>query len=48
MNIQERIIQGDNHIADRIMRFGEGLRKSRQFWNAWHYEFFNMIKQIRT
>ena len=30
-DIQERINQGDSHIADRIMRFGEGLRGSRQF-----------------
>ena len=30
-DIQERIIQGNGHIADRIMRFGEGLRGSRQF-----------------
>ena len=33
-DIQERIALGDNHIADRIMRFGEGLRGSRQFWNS--------------
>ena len=30
-DIQERIIQGDNYITDRIIRFGEGLRGSRQF-----------------
>ena len=30
-DIQERIALGDNHIADRIMRFGEELRGSRQF-----------------
>ena len=30
-DIQERIVQGDNHMADRIMRYGEGLRGSRQF-----------------
>ncbi len=30
------------------MRFGEGLRGSRQFWNAWRYELSNMIKQIGT
>ena len=33
-DIQERIVQGDSHIADRIMRFEEGLRESQQFWNA--------------
>ncbi|EXX58458.1 hypothetical protein RirG_197800 [Rhizophagus irregularis DAOM 197198w] len=45
-DIQERIIQGDNHMADRIMRFGEGLRGSHQFWNARSNELYNMIKQI--
>jgi ATP-dependent DNA helicase PIF1 len=45
-DIQERIAQGDNHIADRIMRFGEGLRGSRQFWNARRWELSDMITQI--
>jgi len=45
-DIQERINQGDSHIADRIMRFGEGLRGSRQFWNARRWELSDMIKQI--
>ncbi len=27
-DIQEMIANGDKHIADRIMRFGEGLRGS--------------------
>ena len=30
------------------MRFGEGLRGSRQFWNARRYELSDMIKQIGT
>src|SRR2546421_106808 len=47
-DIQERINQGDKHIADRIMRFGEGLRGSRQFWNARRNELSDMIKQIGT
>jgi hypothetical protein len=47
-DIQERIAQGDDHIADRIMRFGEGLRGSRQFWNTRRYELSDMIKQIGT
>ena len=47
-DIQEKITQGDNHIANRIMRFGEGLRGSRQFWNARRSELTDMIKQIGT
>jgi len=46
--IQEQITQGDNHIANRIMRFSESLRGSRQFWNARRSELTDMIKQIRT
>ena len=46
MDIKERISQGDRHIADRIMRFGEGLRGSRQFWTARRWELSDMIKQI--
>src|SRR5688572_5226936 len=45
-DIQERIIQGDNRMADRIMRFGEGLRGFRQFWNARSNELYDIIKQI--
>jgi hypothetical protein len=45
-DIQERINQGDNRLADRIMRYGEGLRGSRQFWNARRNELSDMIKQI--
>lgn len=46
MDIQERITQGDNYIANRIMRFGEGLHGSRQFWYARCNELNDMIKQI--
>src|SRR5437016_12271268 len=45
-DIQERISSGDNHVADKIMRYGEGLRGSRQFWMARRYELTDMIKQI--
>ena len=45
-NIQERIDNENNHFADRIMRFGEGLRGSRQFWNARRGELSDMIRQI--
>ncbi|CAG8509590.1 4776_t:CDS:10, partial [Scutellospora calospora] len=44
--IQEMIAQGDKHIADRIMRYGEGLHRSQQFWMAQHCELSDMIKQI--
>ncbi len=33
-DIQEMIANGDNKIADRIMRYGEGLRRTHQFWMA--------------
>ena len=46
IDIQERISLGNHHIADRIMRYGEGLRESQQFWNSRHYEPTDMIKQI--
>ena len=45
-DIQEMIGNGDNQLADRIMRYGEGLRGSRQFWMARRYELTDMIKQI--
>jgi len=32
--IQEMIANGDKQVADKIMRYGEGLRGSRQFWIA--------------
>ena len=45
-DIQEMINNGDKHLADRIMKYGEGLRRSRQFWMARRYELTDMIKQI--
>ena len=45
-DIQEMINNGDKHLADRIMKYGEGLRGSRQFWMARRYELTDMIKQI--
>src|SRR5277367_2195207 len=45
-DIQERIASGDKNLANRIMRYGEGLRGSRQFWMARRYELSDMIKQI--
>jgi ATP-dependent DNA helicase PIF1 len=45
-DIQEMIENGDDKMADRIMRYGEGLRGTRQFWMARRYELTDMIKQI--
>lgn len=45
-DIQEKIAAGDKYMADRIMRFGIGLRGSRQFWNARRSELSDMIKQL--
>ncbi|GBC48412.2 ATP-dependent DNA helicase PIF1 [Rhizophagus irregularis DAOM 181602=DAOM 197198] len=45
-DIQEMIANGDNKIADRIMRYGEGLRGTRQFWIARRKELLDLIKQI--
>jgi hypothetical protein len=30
----EMIAKGDKNLADKIMRYGKGLRGSRQFWMA--------------
>ena len=45
-DIQERIIQGDSNLANKIMWFGKDLRGSQQFWTAWRHELSDMIKQI--
>ena len=45
-DIQEMIANGDEQIANKIMRYGEGLRGSRQFWMSRRYELSDMIKQI--
>jgi len=45
-DIQEIIAGGDKQLADRIMRYGEGLRGTRQFWMARRRELSDMIKQI--
>jgi len=44
--IKEKINERDNYFTDRIMRFGEGLRGSRQFWNARRDEVSDMVKQL--
>lgn len=45
-DIQEMIRSEDKQMADRIMRYGEGLRETRQFWMTRRYELTDMIKQI--
>ena len=45
-DIQEEIANGDKHLADRIMRYGEGLRGTRQFWMSRRYKLMDLIKQI--
>ncbi|PKK68501.1 hypothetical protein RhiirC2_782199 [Rhizophagus irregularis] len=40
------ISNGNKQLADRVMRCGEGLRGSIQFWMARRRELFDMIKQI--
>ena len=45
-DIQEMIDGGDKQMADRIMRYGEGIRGSRQFWMARRNELSDLIKQI--
>ena len=45
-DIQEMIAGGDKKLADRIMRYGVGLRETRQFWMARRNELSDMIKQI--
>ncbi len=45
-DIQEMISNGNKQLADRIMRYEEGLRDSQQFWMVRQYELSDMIKQI--
>ncbi|GBC42713.2 uncharacterized protein LOC105316640 [Rhizophagus irregularis DAOM 181602=DAOM 197198] len=44
-DIQE-MMKDDNHMADRVMHFGEGLRGTRQFWQKCSSELYDMIKQL--
>ena len=45
-DIQKMITSDDKKLADKIMRYGEGIRGSRQFWMARRYELTDLIKQI--
>lgn len=40
------LIENDTHIVDRILRYGEGLRGTRQYWIRCRGELLDMIKQI--
>src|SRR2546429_7971656 len=40
------LVQNDSHMADRIVRFGEGLRETRQFWTRRRFELADMIRQL--
>ncbi|GBC15565.1 ATP-dependent DNA helicase PIF1 [Rhizophagus irregularis DAOM 181602=DAOM 197198] len=42
----KEMIEKDNHMADRIVRFGEALRGTRQFWTKRRYELADMIRQL--
>ena len=44
-DVQE-MVKSDTHMADRVMRFGEGLRGTRQFWKKRSFELSDMIKQL--
>ncbi|CAG8650526.1 20724_t:CDS:2 [Cetraspora pellucida] len=45
--IQE-LANSDSHLADKVIRFGEDLRGTRQFWKRRHFELLDMIKQLKT
>ena len=42
----QRMVEQDSHMADKIVRFGEGLRGTRQFWIRRRSELTDMIRQI--
>ena len=39
-------MQADHHFADKVVRYGEGLRGSRQFWMQRRSELTDMIKHL--
>ncbi|CAG8641197.1 7999_t:CDS:2 [Cetraspora pellucida] len=45
--IQE-LANSDSHLADKVIRFSEDLRGTRQFWKRRHFELSDMIKQLKT
>jgi hypothetical protein len=40
------IIKKNSHLADQVIRFGEGLHGTRQFWIRRRLELTDMIKQL--
>ena len=40
------LMQNDNHIADKVLQYGEGLRDTRQYWMCRKAELLDLIKQI--
>lgn len=40
------LMENDTHIVDRIMRYGDGLRGTCQYWIRCRGELLDMIKQI--
>src|SRR6266540_4837292 len=40
------LMQNDNHIADKVLQYGEGLRGIRQYWMRRRAELLDLIKQI--
>jgi hypothetical protein len=42
----QKMVENDSHMADKIVRYGESLRGSRQFWSKRRSELTDMIKQL--
>ena len=42
----QEIVKSNNHLAEQVIRFGEGLRRTRQFWIKRQVELSDMIKQL--
>ena len=40
------MIETNSQMADRIIQFGEGLRRTRQFWIKRRFELADMIRQL--
>ena len=39
-------MESDAHITDRVLRYGEGLHETCQYWMRCRAELSDMIKQI--
>ena len=40
------LMENDNHIVDKVLHYGEGLRGTRQYWMCRRSELLDLIKQI--